>query len=239
MYYIEDIPWGVMSQALVNPILFNAYPGSESAMLSIGSAAGYNSKKIFNKVQIMKVLRFKVKGTTALMLNNPQTVNPFNEYSRLLKPITSKRTKTEDDLMEISRIKFLSSLYVNNGVYVIPSQHFEQSVVNAAKERKLGKKIERSFRIFSDCPIDFKDKDKTPDQLYEIGSYVDIRAVGIKNVKITTTRAIIPEWSTTVDCYYDESQLDEKDIKELFDIAGQRYGVGTYRSLYGKFEIIK
>lgn len=187
----------------------------------------------------MKVLKFKVKGTTALMLNNPQTVNPFNEYSKLLKPLTSKRTKSEDDLMEISRIKFLSSLYMNNGVYIIPSQHFEQSVINAAKERKLGKKFERSFRIFSDCPLDFKDKDKTPDQLYEIGSYVDIRAVGIKNVKITTTRAIIPEWSTTVECYYDESQLDEKDIKELFDIAGQRYGVGTYRSLYGKFEIIK
>lgn len=29
MYYIEDIPWGVMSQTLVNPILFNAYLGSE------------------------------------------------------------------------------------------------------------------------------------------------------------------------------------------------------------------
>ena len=187
----------------------------------------------------MKTIRFKVTGTTALMLNNPQTVNPFNEYSRMLKPLTSKRTKTEDDLMEISRIKFLSLLYVSNGVYIIPAQHFEKSVIEAAKERKLGKKFERSFRIFNDCPLDFKDKDKKPEQLYELGFYVDIRAVGIKNVKITTTRAIIPEWSSVVECFFDETQLDEKDIIEIFTIAGQRYGVGTYRRLYGKYEIKK
>ena len=72
----------------------------------------------------MKQLKLKITGTTPLMLNNPQTVNPFNEYSKLLKPLTSKRTKTEEDLMEISRIKFLSCLYVNNGAYVIPSMPF-------------------------------------------------------------------------------------------------------------------
>lgn len=187
----------------------------------------------------MKTIKFKVTGTTALMLNNPQTVNPFNEYSKMLKPLTSKRTKTEDDLMEISRIKFLSSLYVNNGVYVIPAQHFEKSVIESAKERKLGKKFERSFRIFNDCPLNFKDKDKTPEQLYDLGIYVDIRAVGIKQSKITTTRAIFPQWETTVECFFDETQLNENDIVEIFEIAGLRYGIGTYRRLYGKFDIKK
>lgn len=185
----------------------------------------------------MKKLRLKVTGTTPLMLNNPQTVNPFNEYSKLLKPLTSKRTKTEDDLMEISRIKFISCLYVSNGAYVIPSSHFENSVINASKERKLGKKFERSFHVFSDCILDFKDKDKTPEELYDIGTYVDIRAVGIKNVKITTTRAIIPDWSTVVECYYDETQIDEKEVIESFEIAGMRYGVGTYRRMYGHFKV--
>lgn len=185
----------------------------------------------------MKQLKLKVTGTTPLMLNNPQTVNPFNEYSKLLKPLTSKRTKTEEDLLEISRIKFLSCLYVNNGIYVIPSSHFENSVINAAKERKSGKKFERSFHIFNDCPIDFKDKGKTPEQLYEAGKYVDIRAVGIKNVKITTTRAIIDGWSCVVECYFDETQIDEKEVLSIFEIAGMRYGVGTYRRMYGHFKV--
>lgn len=187
----------------------------------------------------MKTIKFKVTGTTALMLNNPQTVSPFNEYSKQLKPLTSKRTKTEDDLLEISRIKFLSSLYVSNGVYIIPSQHFEQSIVEAAKEKKLGRKFERSFHIFNDSVLEFKDKDKTPEELFNLGVYVDVRAVGIKNAKITTTRAIIPEWSTTVECMFDESQLDEKDILSAFEIAGMRYGIGTYRRLYGRFAVNK
>lgn len=187
----------------------------------------------------MKTLKIKVTGETPLMLNNPQTVNPFNEYSKMLKPLTGKRTKTEDDLLEISKIKFLSALYVNNGVYVIPSQHFEQSIVSAAKELKLGKKFERSMRVFNDCPLEFADKDKTPEELFEIGTYVDVRAVGIKNVKITTTRAIIPEWWTVVEIMYDESQLDEKDVLHVFTIAGERYGIGTYRRLFGRFSLKK
>lgn len=188
----------------------------------------------------MKTVKFKVTGTTALMVNNPQSVNPRNEYTKMLKPLTSKRTKTEDDQEEISRIKFLASLYINSdGAYILPSTHFEQSLVSAAKERKLGAKFERNIHIFSDCVLDFPDKDKKPDELFKIGTYVDERAVGIKNVKITTTRAIFPEWSTEVEVYYDESQVDLKDIESVMEVAGLRYGVGTYRRLYGRFEAKK
>ena len=187
----------------------------------------------------MKTLKFKITGTTGLMLNNAQTVNPFNEFSKRLKPLTSKRIKTEDDLEEISHIKFLSCFYMNGDVYVLPSNCIEQSIVSAAKENKLGKKFERSFRIFNDAALQFPDSNKTPEELYKIGSYVDIRAVGIKNVKITTTRVLIQNWSCEVEAYYDETQLEEKEIMQALDIAGERYGVGTYRRLYGRFNVKK
>ena len=187
----------------------------------------------------MKTIRFKVTGTTALMLNNPQTVNPFNEYSKMLKPLTSKRTKTEDDMKEIFRLKFISSLYISDGVYIIPSSHFEKSICEAAKERKLKTKFEMNLHALNDCPIDFKDKDKTPEQLYELEEYVDIRNVGIQKSKIATARAIIPQWETKVEFIFDDTQIDEKDVCDIFEIAGKRYGIGTYRRLYGKFEIKK
>lgn len=184
----------------------------------------------------MKTIKFQITGETALMLNNPQTVNPVNEYSKLLKPLTSKRTKTDDDQEEISKIKFQASLYrTKDGVYYIPATHFEQSLVSAAKERKLGAKFERNVRIFADCPLEFKDKNKSPEELYNIGTYVDVRAVGIKGVKIVTTRAIFPEWSTSVEVMFDETQVNEKEVRDVMEIAGQRYGVGTYRRLYGRF----
>lgn len=48
----------------------------------------------------MKSIKFRITGTMPLMLNNPQTVNPFNEFTKKLKPLTSKRTKTDDDMLE-------------------------------------------------------------------------------------------------------------------------------------------
>ena len=188
----------------------------------------------------MKTIKFKIEGTRPLMLNNPQTVNPFNEYSKMLKPLTSKRTKTEDDLIEISRIKFISCWYINDGVYIMPQEIIWRSICEAAKERKLGKKFERSFALVNDSILNFKDKDKSPEDLFEYHQeYVDVRAVGIKNIKITTTRAIIQSWNLMFEAWYDESQIDEKEIVDVVEIAGLRYGLGTYRRLYGRFNAKK
>ena len=129
----------------------------------------------------MKSIKFRITGTMPLMLNNPQTVNPFNEFTKKLKPLTSKRTKTDDDMLEIYKLKFLASLYTNaQGRYILPAEHIANALIAAAKERKLGAKFTRSMQVIGDSEIEFKDADKIPEQLYEIGTYVDIRAVGIK-----------------------------------------------------------
>lgn len=188
----------------------------------------------------MQSISFRIEGTTPLMVNNPRTVNPFDEYSKLLKPLTSKRSKTDEDMLEISRIKFLASLYrdIRDEQYILPAQNLEQAVVEAARERKRGKNFERSFRIYDDATLVFPDMDKTPQQLYEMGIYVDVRAVGIKDVKIPTTRAIFPEWSAAFTAYYDDNQLNEDEVREFLEIAGLRYHVGTYRRKYGAFKVI-
>lgn len=73
--------------------------------------------------------------------------------------------------------------------------------------------------------------------MYEIGTYVDVRAVGIKNVKITTTRAIFTKWNTEIECFFDETQLNDDDIIRTLEVAGLRYGIGTYRKLYGRYKV--
>lgn len=190
----------------------------------------------------MKKITFKIEGTMPLMLNNPQTVNPFNEYTKALKEITAKRKKTDEDTFEIFHLKFLASIYQNSkGAYIIPCDSFKKSLECAAKEVKLGKKFEQSVQIFQDAVIDFADNNKTPEELWNGGSsqYVDIREGGVRGVggavKIPVCRFIIPEWSTQIEVHYDETQVDEKDILTAIDASGQRHGVGTYRKKYGKF----
>lgn len=117
----------------------------------------------------MKTISLKLVGTKPLMVHNPRVVDPFDKYKKLLQPLTSKRTKTDDDLLEICRLQFLASLYYRNGEYVLPQSHVEGSFQAAAKERKLGKKFERSFGLYGDGVLQFKDNDKTPEELFEVG----------------------------------------------------------------------
>lgn len=188
----------------------------------------------------MKTLRFKVVGTQPLMLNNNQTVNPFNHYAKKLKEFTSKRKKTEEDMLALYGLQFESSLYLasDGKTYIIPADHFWKSICTAAKEVKLGKKFEQSFQIFDDCVLDFPEKNLSPSELYEESSHVDIRVGTIMGKsKVPVCRAIFNEWKTEVVCHFDETQIDEKDVIKIFEIAGLRYGVGTYRKKFGKFTI--
>lgn len=188
----------------------------------------------------MKKVVFKVVGTQPLMLNNSQVVNPFNKYTLALKPLTAKKKKTEDDMNEIYRLQFESSLYMKGDTYIIPGDHFWKSVCCAAKEQKLGKKFEQSFQIMEDCVLEFPEKNMTPKELYDEKSHVDVRdCVIMGRSRVPACRAIFVEWSTTVECWYDEKQLDEKDIVAIMEIAGLRYGVGTYRKKYGRFSAEK
>lgn len=187
----------------------------------------------------MKTIKFQIKGTQPLMQSNPQTVNPFNKYKIALKPLMAKRSKTEDDMNELYILQFESSFYTKNGQYIIPSEHFWKSICTAAKEMKLGKKFQQSFFVMSDCILEFPEKNLTPSQLFEERSHVDIRDGVISGKRVPVCRAIFTEWSTTLECFYDETQIDEKDIIYIVSVAGQRYGVGTYRTKYGRFKAEK
>ena len=188
----------------------------------------------------MKSIKFRMTGTCPLMLNNPQTVNPMNEYSKALKELTSKRTKTDDDQNEIFHLKFLASCYYNNkGQYFLPANMISKSFEAGAKENKLGKKFQQSVFVFNDAVLKFDANGCTPEELWENHSetYVDIRPVGIMKAKVVTARMIIPEWSLEGELHFDETQLNKSEVWLAMQNAGLRYGIGTYRQCYGRYKI--
>ena len=72
----------------------------------------------------------KITGISPLLQNNPQTVDPFNRYSKAKKAITNKRTaKTDDDLIELGNIETESKIYFDDklGVYV-PSTWLTEAI---------------------------------------------------------------------------------------------------------------
>lgn len=188
----------------------------------------------------MKSIKFRMEGTTALMLNNPQTVNPMNPYAKAIKEITSKRTKTDEDQQELLHLKFLASCYWNDkGKYIIPSNMIAKSIEAGAKENKLGTKFQRSVFILGDADLKFDENGCTPEELWQnhAEKYVDVRAVGVMKSKIVTARMIVPNWSIDVELVFDETQLNKSEVWNAITIAGLRYGIGTYRPQFGRYKV--
>ena len=53
----------------------------------------------------MKILKFRFESVSPLLQHDDKMANPFNDYTKRMKAISSKRKKTDDDLMEIARIE--------------------------------------------------------------------------------------------------------------------------------------
>ncbi len=182
-----------------------------------------------------KKIKFKIDGVKPLMLNNFQVVNRSNKYAKMLEPLTSKKEKTEEE-EQIFQIQFESSLYINDGVYVIPRDHFLKSLELAAKELKLSKRFKNGLFIIKDSVLDFPEKELSPEELYKDKNHVNIDVVRkSKSKSVAICRPIFAKWRTEVEILYWDEKLSEEDIIRLFDVAGSNYGVGAYRQKYGSF----
>lgn len=193
-----------------------------------------------------KRIKVKLTGVQPLMLNNIQTANPLNKWARMLKEVTGKKKKTDADTIEIIRLQFMASWYIDEeGRYVLPSENVLKSFEAGAKEFKKGTLFKENCQIMEDnLVIQFDGKDKSLEELYDDGNgkYVDTRICGISSgfgskAKVLATRAIIDKWSVTFTLLYNEDMINLEDVKRAADNAGERKGVGTYRSRYGRFNV--
>ncbi len=107
----------------------------------------------------------KITGLNYLLQNNPQTVCPFNRFSKAMKAITKKRTgKTEDDLIELGNIETESKIYFDEklGVY-IPTRWLTEAICTGAfAVIKVGKDKMRGgiFAVEEKAKLTYKDMNK-------------------------------------------------------------------------------
>ena len=193
-----------------------------------------------------KQIQLKLTGVQPLMLNNIQTENPLNKWAKKLKEVTSKKKKTDADTLEIIKLQFMASWYIDeDGHYVLPSECVLKSFEMGAKEFKKGSKLVENVQIIEDdLVIKFDGMDKSLEELYDDGNgkNVDTRICGISSgfgskSKVLTTRVLIDKWSVPLTMLYDEDQIDLTDILRAAEIAGQRKSVGTYRRRFGRYKV--
>lgn len=189
----------------------------------------------------MKQLRFTIHGTSPLLMHNDRLANPFDDYTKALKAVSSKRKKTEDDLFEMSRLEFLGGLYYSESAGIhVPGVNVFAMLKAAGKLRKMGAAINRAVLVQEDeIELKFPDAGATPDQLQAMRKYVDMRTIknGPTSGRVVRTRPIFRDWGLQFTVLYDERAIQRDDLEHAVADGGSMIGLGDYRPRFGRFEL--
>ena len=184
----------------------------------------------------MKNLKVTWKGISPLIMHSCQCVNPLHPISKELKKYTSKKKKTEDDLLKISDLEWEAGAYWKDGLGLYMSaENVEATIQNGAKANKKGKDIEKYVNV-TDLYIPFNyGENLTKEELIQNYEYRDTRIMTVQRAKILRTRPRFDQWNITFNLMYDEEKIDIQTIVDAMEYAGSYVGLCDSRPKYGKF----
>jgi hypothetical protein len=187
----------------------------------------------------MKTLKITWKGTTPLIMHSCQCVNPLHPIAKELKKYTSKKKKTEEDLLKIADLEWESGAYWKDGLGLyIPAENVEATIINGAKSFRKGSDIEKYCDV-TDLYIPFNyGENLTKEELIKAYEYRDTRVMTVQRAKILRTRPRFDQWKITFNLRYDENKIDLDTIVNALEYAGSYVGLCDSRPKYGKFVAI-
>lgn len=188
--------------------------------------------------------QYRLVGTTPMLMHNVQLAVPTNKYAKLMKEISGKRGKTEEDLEELAHIEFLGGLYLNDkGEPALPREMLYGVLVRGARKSKNGKLIEAGVTFDQAYyPLTY-DGPRTAAALWEFenGSgreFVDQRMVIVNGGRVVRTRPIFREWSVTVTAHVAPEVTEDSVVRQAWRDAGIYSRMGDGRFLgYGAFTL--
>lgn len=184
----------------------------------------------------MKV-RIAIKGTTPLIVHNIRLANPLDPIAKAMKAISGKRTKTEDDHLQLARLEFEGGLYLDPEVGpFIPGANVEKSIIEGARVTKQGKQVERGLFVIDNVIPIIYDGPRTVDALWADENYRSVMAVRIGQQRVMRTRPLFRSWALDVDAELDPGLLSAEQLEAIIVDAGSMVGIGDHRPRYGRFE---
>ena len=195
----------------------------------------------------MDIIKATIEGTSPLLLHNARLANPLDECAKLLKKVTSKRNKTDEDYHEMARLEFLGGLYYDkkSGVY-IPGDNIAAMVRDGGKLKKRGASVQRGVECLDFlCPLIY-DGPRTPEGMWDLrDTFADVRTIknGSTGGRTPRCRPKFDPWSVTFRLFYDSSMINLDDLRQCLIDAGTAVGLGDYRpgspkgGRFGRFKL--
>ena len=185
----------------------------------------------------MKKLHITLNGTSPLIEHSPKCVNPLHPIAKAMKALTSKRKKTEDDLMAIADLEWEAGVYWEDSIgLVIPNECLAATFLAGAKMNKNGSAFQKYVHIMDSlAPLsigEVQDYDKLKTDV----RFRDVRSVCVQKSRVIRTRPRFNTWSCEFDMMYDETKIDTDAVILAVENAGSYIGLCEMRTMgYGRF----
>ena len=202
--------------------------------------------------------KFQVQGTitgaSPMLQSNPKHHHPSDPIHKLMKPVLSKRMKSEEDHEAIAKLSFLTSGHWTNedpeGVEIdnngtvhfdgfsdpyIPADCLRAAFGEASKalNNRKGSAFDRGVQIHDDAPLLFEGP-KDCNGLWNGGFYRNDRGSRMGGTMVWITRIAIPRgWQADFNLFVDTTQVELETLREMVIAAGSYIGVGSWRPANG------
>lgn len=182
-----------------------------------------------------------VTGIAPLLQNNPQTVDPFNDYAKAKKAITNKRTaKTDDDLIELGNLETESKIYFDDeiGVYVPATWITEAIICTGFSVAKIGRAKMRGGLFATDPKIKLRyrgmNKVKTITDVVMNPEFRHRMLLKQGQVRVPKDAPIFHDWSFETMVEFDDTVVDLGSLRRIVERSAKYGGFGDFRPTFGR-----
>lgn len=182
--------------------------------------------------------RITITGTAPLLMHNGRLANPLEPTAKAIKRLTGKRNKTDEDYEELARVEHAGAFYFDPDVGpYMPGANINRTLLDAARQLKLGKAIERGLFIATDInPLDY-DGPRTLKGLSADANFRHTAVVKVGTSRLPRTRPVFQQWRTEAEGGLDPTQLDLTQLQQIAENAGLYHGLGDWRPRFGRFTV--
>ena len=182
-----------------------------------------------------QTLRYQLTSSAPLLMHNGRMANPTDKFAKLMKQISSKRTKTDADHEEMARIEFLASLYMAAEGPIIPSYVLDAVLVNGAKKSKEGMSAKSGAFCLEHAILEYEGP-RTADELWADEQFRHVSIVRVGTAKVVRTRPVFQVWSAIVSVNIENGIVNPARVDDWFTVAGTQVGIGDWRPQHGRFQ---
>ena len=169
-------------------------------------------------------------------MHNSRLVDPLDTITKQIREVSGKARKTDSDHGELAQLEWMGGIYHHPelGPY-IPALNLQKCLVEGARFKKDGKKVERGVLIETMMiPLNY-DGSRDLESLYNERRFVHRVPVKVGTARVMRTRPVFRHWTLEATGQFDETVINLADLRTAAQTAGAMIGLGDGRPTYGRF----